>query len=541
MLNSEENVIRGLSYCDAQRRIKYIPLLRNIRARTIIGFILMSLAVVAAETILDGGRIGITAAIMVLAWLPAAFIADKYAHKYPQRYFAYLIASHLKAAVIMAMILWVVSMIVGLQVVQEKVLWTAFIFFVVADLLVSVPRRRDASEQDYYSIIPPSSANVNIETQSGVEGSADGKSGHVDAKAVLDQIRSDLDRSLAEFVERNLPDRIGGAGGFLILDDIAASHQRSESPPVSLLVGQLRLNDVRRLNQYLQYCAGRIANGGYIVARYMPLENVIEDLRQRYGRIAFCPVFILHFIWYRAIPKIPWLDRLYFSSKISWLDHLYLSVAKKRNRVLSKAEIWGRLAFCGMNVIAESDGRGERYVIAQRNALPANNRRPSYYPIVALEKVGLDGKIVRLHKIRTMYPFSEFLQKRVFEDHGLASTGKFANDFRLTDYGRIIRRYWLDELPQIFDWLRGDVKLVGMRATSRHFLSLYPKELIDLYVQIKPGLIPPIFDESTGGFDQIIKVELAYLKRYMERPFRTDVRYFIQTFVDIFIRGVRSK
>jgi lipopolysaccharide/colanic/teichoic acid biosynthesis glycosyltransferase len=194
-----------------------------------------------------------------------------------------------------------------------------------------------------------------------------------------------------------------------------------------------------------------------------------------------------------------------------------------------------------MRVLTESKGDGELYIIAQRITLPVQNKIPSYYLLAELEKVGLDGKIIRTHKIRTMFPFSEFLQARIFEDHGLAPTGKFANDFRLTDYGSFLRKYWLDELPQIFDWLRGDIKLVGMRATSRHFLSLYPKEFYDLYIQIKPGLIPPIFDENTNGFDQIVDVELRYLKSYWEQPIRTDIRYFFQTFRDIVFKGVRSK
>ncbi len=84
-----------------------------------------------------------------------------------------------------------------------------------------------------------------------------------------------------------------------------------------------------------------------------------------------------------------------------------------------------------------------------------------------------------------MYPYSEFLQKQIFEDHGLVGTGKFKNDFRLTEYGKYLRRYWIDELPQIYDWPRGDIKLAGLRATSPHFLSLYPKEFIDLYIRVK--------------------------------------------------------
>jgi lipopolysaccharide/colanic/teichoic acid biosynthesis glycosyltransferase len=194
-----------------------------------------------------------------------------------------------------------------------------------------------------------------------------------------------------------------------------------------------------------------------------------------------------------------------------------------------------------MRVLAESKGDGELYIIAQRVSLPAQNKLPSYYLVASLEKVGLDGQIIRIHKIRTMYPFSEFIQQRIYEDHGLAPTGKFANDFRLTGYGRFFRKYWLDELPQIFDWLRGDIKLVGLRATSPHFLSLYPKKFYDLYIQIKPGLIPPVFDESIHGFDQIVEVELAYLKCYQTHPIRTDTWYLCKTLTDIVFRGVRSK
>jgi lipopolysaccharide/colanic/teichoic acid biosynthesis glycosyltransferase len=140
-----------------------------------------------------------------------------------------------------------------------------------------------------------------------------------------------------------------------------------------------------------------------------------------------------------------------------------------------------------------------------------------------------------------MYPFSEFLQKDIYKMHGLTNTGKFKNDFRLTDYGPFIRKYWIDEIPGIIDWLRGDLKLVGMRATSPHFLSLYPRDVIEKYMQVKPGLVPPIFDEKTTGFDQIVEIEKRYLDRYLASPIKTDIQYLWYTFRDIFIRKVRSK
>jgi lipopolysaccharide/colanic/teichoic acid biosynthesis glycosyltransferase len=120
-------------------------------------------------------------------------------------------------------------------------------------------------------------------------------------------------------------------------------------------------------------------------------------------------------------------------------------------------------------------------------------------------------------------------------------TGKFKNDFRLTEYGKWLRRYWLDELPQLYDWLRGDIKLSGLRATSPHYLSLYPTDFIDLYIRVKPGLVPPLFNESTQGFDQVVAVELEYLEKYIESPLRTDWMCLWATFQDIVFKGVRSK
>jgi lipopolysaccharide/colanic/teichoic acid biosynthesis glycosyltransferase len=524
-----------------QQKVRYVPFVRNLKIRTTIGFILLVLSAILAGTILGKGRVEMIVLIITFAWILSVFLTDKYVHKYPQRYFTYLISSHLKAAILMALFLWLMGSIVGPMVAPLNVLWTGHIFFVLADFLASIPRQRDIPDKQFsVSDLLLDSEDV-VDDRSFDSGYTNTDLSPIDTQTIVRQIQSDLDKTIVEFIEKNLPDLQVSNGDVLVLDDVTTTNHKSKSAPVGLLVGRTSLNDVHRLNMFLQFCVKRINMEGYFVVRYMPLENIVKNLKDRYTGLFYWAVVILHFIWYRAIPKIPWLDTLYFWRKISWLDTFILSITKRRNRALSKAEVWGRLSYYGMHVIAESRGDGEIYLIAQRVALPVQGKRPSFYPIVALEKVGLDGKIIRMHKIRTMFPFSEFLQKRIFEEHGLASTGKFANDFRLTGFGKFLRKFWLDEFPQIFDWLRGDVKLVGMRATSRHFLSLYPKELIDLYVQIKPGLIPPIFDESIDGFDQIVEVELTYLQRYWDQPFRTDVLYFFKTFTDIVFKGVRSK
>jgi len=528
-----------ISYGKIQKKPRHVPFVRNVKVRMTIGFALLILSVVLALTIVGEGRFEVVVSITAFAWIVAVFFTDKYVHKYPQRYFTYLIASHLKATIIMGFFLWIMGMFAGPIAAPSNVLWTGYVFFVFFDALSSVPcRRENLSHKSADVRASPEIKDIADDRFSNLT-SADKKLSSIDKQTILNKIRFDLDKRIVEFIENNLPDIQGGNGDVLVLDDI--TEMDNQDTLISLLIGRTRINHVHRLNRFMQFCTERIAMRGYYVLRYVPLEDFISSFKDRYPEHLYWLVYTLHFLWYRAIPKIPWLDRFYFSPIFSWLDTIHLSVVKKRNRVLSKAEVSGRLAFYGMDVIAESKMNGEAYVLAQRVSLPVQTKSPSYYPIIALEKVGLDGEIISMHKIRTMFPFSEFIQQRIFEDHGLASTGKFSDDFRLTGVGKFLRKYWLDELPQIFDWLRGDIKLVGMRATSRHFLSLYPKYFLDLYVQVKPGLIPPIFDESTNGFDQIVGIEFTYLRRYLDQPFLTDVRYLIQTFTDIVFRGIRSK
>jgi len=464
--------------------------------------------------------------MVVLGWLPAVLLTDKYVHKYPQRYTTYLLASHAKAALIMAFIYLLIRFIVGPAAAPMDFLFTSLLIFSLLDLLWSMARREAPVRRAEDVMTPGEEAIAELTT--------------IDSAAIHKAVAANIDDRMRGFLQENLPKSGEGNSTSLVLDDRPADdEQTSSTKNIGLLVGRTPLNNVVRLNLFLRHCTQYLAMGGYLALQYSPLDVDIRRLGERFSGFRLKLAFLTHFIWYRAIPKIPWLDRLYFSPLFSWIDRFFLRRSKLRTRVLSTAEVWGRLAYYGLEVIAESEG-DERFILARRVSPPVADRRPSFYTVVALEKVGLDGELIHLHKIRSMYPFSEFLQKQIFESHGLSEIGKFRNDPRLTEYGPMIRSHWIDELPGLFDWLRGDVKLVGMRATSPQFLSLYPQKLYDLYIQIKPGLIPPIFDESTNGFDEIVKIEMAYLERYKKDPIKTDFRYFWYTFRDIVFRRVRS-
>ena len=114
-----------------------------------------------------------------------------------------------------------------------------------------------------------------------------------------------------------------------------------------------------------------------------------------------------------------------------------------------------------------------------------------------------------------MHPYSEYLQDYIYEQNNLQDNGKFEDDFRVTGWGKWIRKLWIDELPQLLNFIEGDVSLVGVRALSSHYFNLYPKELQDLRTEFKPGLIPPYYADMPASFKEILESEKRYLLQSM--------------------------
>jgi Sugar transferases involved in lipopolysaccharide synthesis len=302
----------------------------------------------------------------------------------------------------------------------------------------------------------------------------------------------------------------------------------SDNCSSEVIIVDTRLNDIKNLNAFLGNGYNKLTAGGYLIILYEEL-SVFEKrfCRARNSFIALIKK-TFYYLYFRALPKI------------KWATSIFRLISGGKNNVLSKAEIWGRLVYAGFDIINNFNDERLSYTIAQKALESSKNPNPSYYPVITLDRVGFLGKIIKIHKVRSMYPYSEFIQKKVFENSNLSSIGKFENDFRITEFGKYFRKYWIDELPQFYDWFRGEIKLVGIRALSQHFFNLYPKEYQELFIKVKPGIISPVFDENTDGFKEIIKIEQKYLESYLRNPVLTDIKYFFITLSQIFA-GVRSK
>ena len=140
-----------------------------------------------------------------------------------------------------------------------------------------------------------------------------------------------------------------------------------------------------------------------------------------------------------------------------------------------------------------------------------------------------------------MHPYSEYLQSYIHEKYDLEDSGKFKNDFRVTGWGRLFRKMWIDELPQLLNFLRGQLSLVGVRALSEQYFSLYPKDLQKLRIKFKPGLVPPYYADMPSSFEEIIESERKYLLKRQKKPISTQVSYFFKAWWNILFKGARSK
>lgn len=133
------------------------------------------------------------------------------------------------------------------------------------------------------------------------------------------------------------------------------------------------------------------------------------------------------------------------------------------------------------------------------------------------QRVGKDGKDFRLVKFRTMCTGAD--------KQGLITVG--GHDSRITRTGYYLRKYKIDELPQLFNVLKGDMSLVGPRPEVRKYVDLYTPEQ-RCVLSVRPGVTDyasiMYVDENTllGEADYPDK---TYIERIMPDKIRLNMKY----------------
>ncbi|WP_421857935.1 WecB/TagA/CpsF family glycosyltransferase [Oricola sp.] len=129
-------------------------------------------------------------------------------------------------------------------------------------------------------------------------------------------------------------------------------------------------------------------------------------------------------------------------------------------------------------------------------------------------RVGKDGKPFHLYKFRSMYIDAEERRQAVLKlSDRKGVCFKARNDPRITPIGRFLRRYSLDELPQLFNVLTGDMSIVGPRPSIPSEVEAFPPRALGR-LSCKPGLtgVWQVAGRAEIGFEKMIDMDLAYAR-----------------------------
>ncbi len=148
-------------------------------------------------------------------------------------------------------------------------------------------------------------------------------------------------------------------------------------------------------------------------------------------------------------------------------------------------------------------------------------------------RAGENGKPFTLLKLRTMVDGAERMVAEVIHKSSLTGPAfKIPNDPRVTRVGRHLRRWSLDELPQFWNVLKGEMSLVGPRPEELQMVELY-NDYQRQRLMVKPGLTGPMQVNGRGGldFDKRLQLELDYLRNY---SLMEDIKIIFKTFSAVF-------
>ena len=275
-----------------------------------------------------------------------------------------------------------------------------------------------------------------------------------------------------------------------------------------------KINDIKKLDEFIDAVNHKLEYKGYFFCCVETKDQRKERILKKFPPILNYIFYTLDFIVKRILPKLKFTRPLYFF------------LTRGENAVISRAEALGRLSRGGFKIKKESFIGNKLCIETRKYNDPLTVKDNLYGPLIALPRVGKDGDIIKVYKLRTMHPYSEYIQDYVYKLYDLQDGGKFKNDFRITSWGSISRKIWLDELPMIINFLKGDMKIVGVRPLSKHYFELYSKEVQERRIRYKPGLIPPFYADMPSDLEGIQASELKYLDEYDKYHVRADFRYF---------------
>lgn len=151
-------------------------------------------------------------------------------------------------------------------------------------------------------------------------------------------------------------------------------------------------------------------------------------------------------------------------------------------------------------------------------------------PFYVQKRIGREGRIFKMIKLRSMVPNAKakldaYLADNPAEAREWEEKQKLLNDPRITPIGHLIRKTSLDELPQLWNVLIGDMSLVGPRPIMVDQKAIYPSSA---YYDLRPGITGPwqVSSRNESSFAERAQFDAGYLK---DLSFASDARIMMKT------------
>jgi len=165
------------------------------------------------------------------------------------------------------------------------------------------------------------------------------------------------------------------------------------------------------------------------------------------------------------------------------------------------------------------------------------------------QRIGAQGRRFEMLKLRTMKTRAadnvhrQYVRRWIADGHGAATNGnaadgdevfKLSNDPRITGVGRILRRFSIDEFPQLLNVVRGDMSLIGPRPALPYELELYQDWHLRR-LEGMPGItgLWQVSGRNQVSFDEMVKLDVQYLEDW---SLATDIRILFRT-IPVLLRG----
>lgn len=250
-------------------------------------------------------------------------------------------------------------------------------------------------------------------------------------------------------------------------------------------------------------------------------------------------------------------DQTHYKSLPPLISEAFVRQAKKCFQYLTLSErdgylfLWRtlKLKWGAFNINSSQVTPPTNYKLAgpsieSKSTFRAISEHGSYWgPLFIQPRIGKGGKIFKFYKLRTMKPFGDEGDIAVIDPR----TGKQLKNKRTTFMGSFMRKFFLDELPQIVNLLKGDLNLLGIRPRPAYQFNKLDSSIQSPYLRNGPGAIDVSYafdlkatkDDPDCSKQRLKQVEEFY-NNYEKRPWRTTFRYIAKIAYNILVKGKRG-